>query len=138
MQLGHDGGPEPDTDEAFLWAHNLQDKERNTYKGDFKMHHGYDSLENYEPQCEQYVMNDRDGVKLDLIVGLQKARMTRHSTLKVDDVTSLKAEVGQVEIKVERGKNKRKKSRTFWVERWCQSIQYCKGEPILKFVLGSA
>lgn len=103
MQQDTDGNASYDTSEAFLWAHNLQDKGRKTYNGDFKTHHGYDPLESYEPKCEQYLMNDHGGVKLHLIVGVQKARMTRHYTLKAEPLV-MKAEVGQVEIKVERGK----------------------------------
>ena len=105
MQLGPYNGSEPDT-EAFLWAHNLQEKGRKIYNRDFKTHYGYDLLESYEPKCEQYVMNDRGSSKLHLIFGVQKARIIRHYYLKVDDIISMNTEVRQVEIKVMRGKEK--------------------------------
>lgn len=48
-------------------------------------------------------MNERGGVKLHLIVGVQKARMTRHYTLKAESITAGKVEMGQPTMTVYRG-----------------------------------
>ena len=72
-------------------------------KTQHRVDHGYDPLESYESKCEQYLMNDHGGVKLHLIVGVQKARMTRHYTLKAESITAGKVEMGQPTMTVYRG-----------------------------------